>query len=99
MGFALNFCEVATEWVQELCLRIKIDARGMPLGSVSMKSKSMPSAAFEEVVNFIVAERNTAQLVSLRKFDGGSNGTGSQRGTWKCYTTLLVMCYIHVFYS
>lgn len=50
----------------------------MPLGRVSIKSKPLPSAVFEEVVNLIVAERNTTQLLSLRKFDGRLNVSESQ---------------------
>lgn len=58
----------------------------MPLGRVSIKSKPLPSAVFEEVVNLIVAERNTTQLLSMRRFDGRLNVSESQGGIWKSYT-------------
>lgn len=78
--------EVDTERVKELCHRLKMNPCDMPLGRVSIKSKPLPSAVFEEVVNLIVAERNTTQLLSLRKFDGRLNVSESQEGIWKCYT-------------
>lgn len=70
----------------------------MPLGRVSIKSKPLPSAVFEEVVNLIVAERNTTQLLSLRKFDGRLNVSESQGGIWKSYTPV-AMRHILTFYS